>query len=273
MNVEDFKRIGFIDIGEWQLDATGRIALSLASQEAADLTLIPNACYAFTERVDVRYIGKTTQGIRKRFYHYANPRQNQSTNVRCNRNIREAIAEGKVISVLGFVPTTDLRVGEFRLNLAAGLEDDLIARFAPPWNGRERGRVVTETAEIESDDLGIPSGPHVSDPALLEAVFTVTLTDWYQRNGVFNVTTAASVHLGAHGDPVTISFGDRSPPVATFINRVSNPNGAVRIRCVEMREWFAAKCIPGDRLSCTIPMQDQIVINGPDRKKMSSLDL
>lgn len=123
MNVEDLKRIGFVEVGEWSLDTDGRITLCLVSGGAADLTLVPNACYAFTERTNVRYIGKTTQGIRKRFYYYANPRANQSTNVRCNRNIREAIAEGRVIGVLAFVPSTDLRIGEFRLNLAAGGAD------------------------------------------------------------------------------------------------------------------------------------------------------
>lgn len=265
MDVEDLKRIGFAEIGEWRLDRDGRIALCLASEGAADLTLVPNACYAFTEGAHVRYIGKTTQGIRKRFYYYANPRANQSTNVRCNHNIREAITEGRVIGVLAFVPSTDLRIGEFRLNLAAGLEDDLIARFAPPWNGRDRGRVVTETAEIESEDLGTDGGTQAGDPTPPEAAFTVKLTEWYQRNGVFNVTTAASVHLGAHGDPVTIAFADGSPSISTFINRVSNPNGAVRIRCVEMRDWFIANCEPDDRLSCMIPSQDRIVMSRSSR--------
>ncbi|SNR67987.1 GIY-YIG nuclease family protein [Paracoccus sediminis] len=261
MDVEDLKRIGFVEIGEWRLDTEDRIALCLASEIGAKLTLVPNACYAFTEKTEVLYIGKTTQGIRKRFYYYANPRSNQSTNVRCNRNILEAIAADKVIGVLGFVPTTDLRIGEFRLNLAAGLEDDLIARFSPSWNGRDRGRVVTETAEIESEDFGTAGETQESDPAPAEAVFTVTLTDWYRKNGVINVPTVASVHLGAHGDPVTIDFEDGSPSVGAFINRVSNPNGSARIRCVGLRDWFVANCEPDDQLSCVIRAQKRIVVS------------
>ena len=45
----------------------------------------------------------------------------------------------EVLRILVFNPISNLRYGDFDINLAAGLEDSLIAEFSPPWNGRERG--------------------------------------------------------------------------------------------------------------------------------------
>jgi hypothetical protein len=49
-----------------------------------------------------------------------------------------------------FAPISDLRYGQFQIDLAAGLEESLIIAVAPPWNGREGKRLLTEEAKARS---------------------------------------------------------------------------------------------------------------------------
>jgi len=60
-----------------------------------------------------------------------------------------AIAENNDIRIFVFVPITHLRYSYFEINLAAGLEDELICQFDPPWNGKYKGQPISESAERE----------------------------------------------------------------------------------------------------------------------------
>ena len=82
------------------------------------------------------YIGKTTQQLRKRLYGYQNPRVTQTTNVRGNKAIAEALVSESLIEVFVLPDNGLLRFGGFHLNLAAGLEDSLINDLRPRWNKR-----------------------------------------------------------------------------------------------------------------------------------------
>ena len=67
--------------------------------------------------------------------------QGATTNKGNHQRIRELCECGKKLEIWSWADAwaedKDARhYGEFRVNLAAGLEDDLIEQIKPPWNGK-----------------------------------------------------------------------------------------------------------------------------------------
>jgi hypothetical protein len=96
--------------------------------------------YAFVLGDDVMYVGKSIRRLRTRLHGYCNPNSTQITNVRNNRSILEARAAGIEVAVYALPDNGLLNYGEFHVNLAAGLEDSIIKRLKPPWNGVRTAR-------------------------------------------------------------------------------------------------------------------------------------
>lgn len=202
------------------------------------------------------YIGKTARSIRKRFVGYCRPGVSQVTNRRCHLKIKLAIDAGKEIRVLVFAPIPDLRYSDFEINLAAGLEDSLIRKFDPPWNGGDRGKTISESAEREEAELGSAASLAQSDGASVApsqtsqplTTFIITLGATYFSKGILNPGIRASEYLGAGGDPIRILFSDGSEPVVSMINRTANSNGSVRVLGCnqDIARWFQQHFRDGD---------------------------
>jgi hypothetical protein len=255
---ETLLTLGFRDIGRWVLARRAGCldyGLDGACAQADKLLLeARNSLYAFVLADDVKYIGKTARTIRERFVGYKTPTQRQRTNWRNNRNIHEALAGGAAIRILVFNPISFLRYGDFEINLAAGLEDALIEAFDPPWNGRDRGRAITEEAEREEvDEVQVsnapiagaapaPPAPSSGPPPPGVASFTIDLKETYYTQGLINPGVEASAHLGGDGDPIEVVFDDGTEPVLSRIDRRANPSGSVRIvgRNRAIARWFQA---------------------------------
>jgi hypothetical protein len=195
---EVLMNIGFVDIATWEADGDLIVyRLDGGDSDAKQVMLDePNALYAFVCGEEVLYVGKTARSIGKRFIGYRRPGKTQQTNLRCQRNIKAALAEGAEIRILVFTPISHLRYADFEINLAAGLKDPLIRAFDPPWNGSKRGQPITEEAEREQAqeaDTEQRDAVHPDDiqhkamatpPAL--ATFTVTLGATYYEKGFLN---------------------------------------------------------------------------------------
>ena len=123
--------IGFRVCGQWQLQEDGKPKISLAA-----LARETNVLYAFVCDGDVVYIGKTTKSLRARLYGYQNPGPTQTTNKRGNVTIREALEAKKLVEVVALADHGLLKYGGFHMNLAAGLEDDMLKQLKPAWNKR-----------------------------------------------------------------------------------------------------------------------------------------
>lgn len=121
--------IGFVEVGRWTLTADG------IGCELTELADFPNSLYAFTVDNELKYIGKTIQTLRGRMSGYRNPGPTQTTNIRNNQSIREALSQSKRVEIYIFRDTGLMKFGGFHLNMAAGLEDSLVRDLAPPWNG------------------------------------------------------------------------------------------------------------------------------------------
>lgn len=120
--------MGFREVGKWYLIAGG-VAYTLTAEEKSR-----NILYVFESEGRILYIGKTTQPLKVRMYGYQNPGPTQSTNQENNTNLKKILADGNVVSILALPDHDLLYYGGFHLNLAAGLEDDLVFKLKPKWN-------------------------------------------------------------------------------------------------------------------------------------------
>lgn len=93
-----------------------------------------NIMYAFISDGEVLYVGKTTQTLQKRLYGYQNPGPSQKTNTRVNPLLKELLGQNKSVNIYAFPDDGLWYIGNFHLNLAAGLEDGIISILKPKWN-------------------------------------------------------------------------------------------------------------------------------------------
>lgn len=92
-SLERLKRVGFARAGIWKLSGKG-LACELSDHASAC-----NVLYAFVLDAKVVYLGKTVQTLRKRMSGYRTPGPTQSTNIKNNGKIREALASGKEVEI------------------------------------------------------------------------------------------------------------------------------------------------------------------------------
>src|SRR4030065_607502 len=90
---KQLENMGFRKFGEWKI-ATDKLQCVLTSDATAK-----NVLYAFISEGVVLYVGKTVRSLKQRMYNYQNPGPTQSTSIRCNKLIYDAVASGKSIDV------------------------------------------------------------------------------------------------------------------------------------------------------------------------------
>jgi hypothetical protein len=223
-------QIGFRDIGRWTLDGHDlRLQLDTLPSHR-------RALYAFAAESAVLYVGKTAGSLPTRLQAYVAPHQTQRTNVRNRAALLDLLRAGAKIRILGWIDPGLHRIGSFDLNLAAGLEDSIIAVLSPPWNGARTAEIsaaapgASTLAPIASTlTTVVPANPATAvkvpiSPAASAASstslrapfsteansFTVRLGKTYYERGFFNVPVAFSQLFGSHGATVELYGGDFS---------------------------------------------------------------
>lgn len=210
--------IGFVQAGNWSL-VDGSLQLNLIIHGEQQ-----NVLYSFLEDGEIRYVGKTTKTLRRRMYGYWRPSSTQSTNSRINAKITASIKAGRDIEILVLPDSGLMHYGQFHLNLAAALEDSIIAKIKPSWNGGEKRKV---------------SKPNPPQPVLGQFQFQLQPT--YFDRGFFNVPVSGAHYLGQDGQTIDVFCGTSSRPIKALINRRANGNGTPRVLGgVELRQWFQA---------------------------------
>lgn len=126
--VERLQTLGFRRVGAWRFDG-GVLDFDLTEHAEAR-----NVLYAFISSGSVLYIGKTVKSLCDRIKGYRRPGPTQETNKRGNERLRELLAAKAEVEIFALPDNGLLRYGGFHVNLAAGLEDDLIATLKPVWN-------------------------------------------------------------------------------------------------------------------------------------------
>jgi hypothetical protein len=119
--IQRLTAMGFCKAADWCLERSG---LECRFVEHAGAQ---NILYAFVSQGAVLYVGKTVRTLKQRMYGYRRP-------VKGNRLIREVLATGSAVEVHALPDHGLLYYGGFHVNLAAGLEDSLVAALKPAWN-------------------------------------------------------------------------------------------------------------------------------------------
>ncbi len=126
--LERLENMGFRQVGEWSIE------LSKIKFTFIDASSAKNVLYAFISHNTVMYIGKTVQTLKQRMGGYKTPAPTQSTNIKGNKLISEILLLNHPVAIYALPDNGLLFYGGFHVNLAAGLEDNLIKALNPPWN-------------------------------------------------------------------------------------------------------------------------------------------
>lgn len=214
--------IGFEKVGKWTL-VGDQLELELAGLAKAKRVL-----YAFLSQDEIKYIGKTSGALRRRLYGYKSPGPTQSTNIKNNVNIRKVLADGGSVDIWALADHGHLHYGEFQVSLAAGLEDDLIVKIQPQWNGTGNSLRKASPRQSGGSDLQGNDGQ-----------FDFVLRKTYHDQGFFNVGVDFESLFANDGTPIEIRLGTNQFLVDGYINRTANSNGTPRIMGgVHLRNWF-----------------------------------
>lgn len=221
--------IGFQVAGHWTL-AGETLACELIRHATQS-----NILYAFVCDGRVMYVGKSTKSLRQRMYGYRNPGSTQATNLKNHHHLKRLLAAGSSIDILALPDNGLMHYGTFHLNLAAALEDSIIATLKPEWNGRARPAASDDEGDLVVD----PIGPVVPPTDSFEFILHRT----YFNTGFFNVPAEHSNSFGEDGAEIEIFCGTASRPTLGTINRRSNVNRTPRLfGGIDVRDWFQANC-------------------------------
>lgn len=223
--------IGFEPAGHWLLEGD-KLKFELTRH-----AMQKNILYAFVCDGEVKYVGKTVRALAARMAGYKNPGPTQSTNINNNRRIRELLAGDVAIEIYALPDSGLLHYGQFHLNLAAGLEDDIIKVLNPEWNGgASEGSLKPQIGNVEGEVAPLPEA---NSSLSFVNEFSFTLQPTYYRTGFFNVGVDVEKYLGADGEKIELFLGNSSEPVLGTINRRANKNGTPRIMGgTDLRDWF-----------------------------------
>jgi hypothetical protein len=127
--LEKLKALGFKKAGVWVLN-DGNLGLIINKHSEKK-----NILYSFVVDGKIKYIGKTVRTFKKRMSEYHTPGKTQRTNIAKNYLIFNSLKDGKSVEIFLWYDNNPQKYKDIiKINLAAGLEDNLIAEFNCNWN-------------------------------------------------------------------------------------------------------------------------------------------
>ena len=147
----------------------------------------------------------------------------------------QVLAAGAAVEILVLPDNGLLHYGQFHVNLAAGLEDDIIGVLNPEWNGGAPEEISKSSTEEAA------AVPNSARGTFSSGTFSFVLQPTYYRTGFFNVGVSSQKFFGADGETIELFLGSSQHPILGTINRCANPNGTPRIMGgAGLRDWFNA---------------------------------
>lgn len=126
--MEKLLKLGFKKVGEWNFEK-GALTHTIISNLNESGIL-----YSFVASDKPMYIGKTIKTLSNRMNQYAKPNISQRTNSKVNAKISEYLKSGIPVSIYILVDEANIIYKDYKVSLAAGLEDNLISELKPDWN-------------------------------------------------------------------------------------------------------------------------------------------
>lgn len=250
--------IGFQKVGCWKLKEE-QVDFELWSHENTN-----NVLYAFVCDGKVMYVGKTTQTLKRRMYSYFRPGKTQSTNIKNRKNILALLEIGKDVDIFALPDSGLHNYGGFHVNLAAGLEDSLIASLNPSWNGVQRkindlsGHSKEEssstTRPVVYEEFPIAQKkPAETNSTDVNLKFQFQLHKTYYNQGFFNVPVAFMDAFGNDHERIEISCGKHATLIDGHINRSVNKTNSPRIMGgSQLAHWFKNSKNLDDQIEVTV---------------------
>ena len=136
-NMDLLKQLGFKEAGEWFINDDGKLAVKFSSTKLRASTKV---IYAFVQDGEVFYIGVSDNRLDTRMSGYRYPGKTQKTNIRVHQHLKELIEKtGKPVKIYALASNAiDLKYEGVPVNVAAGLEGELIQRLRPKWNDQKK---------------------------------------------------------------------------------------------------------------------------------------
>jgi hypothetical protein len=214
--------MGFINVGHWT------VTNNILKYHFTSHQMTKNVLYSFISNGVIKYIGKTTMELTKRMYGYQNPGPSQTTNIRVNEKIKGLLQTDHPVDIFILVDNGLLKYGDFRINLAAGLEDTLIYQISPNWNFSGKNKIEVDK-ESDSENLIVIKN-NMETINQVTQTFEVKLGKAYYNQGFFNVSQKYTENFDADKEIIEIQLGDNSKNIVQgYINRTANTNGTPRI--------------------------------------------
>ena len=126
--LEILRDIGFEFVGDWKIENR------LLSFNLSQYSSLSNVLYAFVANSQVMYIGKTDRTIQERLNGVKRPGPTQRTNIKNNKNIFSMLSKGIRVEIFVFAEKPDLKYRSIPIDVASGIEGNLIALIEPEWN-------------------------------------------------------------------------------------------------------------------------------------------
>lgn len=185
--MERLLELGFVEQGEWLLNNDSLDYNIMQSLENRSLL------YCFVVNNVPKYIGVTRKGLNNRLYQYKNPSVSQSTNTRINNYIQNTLNESRVI-IYTLVDEGQLNYYGFSINIAHGLEYNLITQYDPEWNSMGRQSLVNNINIIQPEE---------------EINFGIRLVATYQLQGFINIPSTFEEYFGGENVSINVSFNNQ----------------------------------------------------------------
>ncbi|OQY74275.1 MAG: hypothetical protein B6D44_04800 [Ignavibacteriales bacterium UTCHB2] len=244
--------IGFVESGEWEISKR-KIKRNLYRN-----LLSRNILYSFVVGNEIKYIGKTINTFLTRMYGYESPGKSQETNKRIRKNIKEELRRNKKVKIFVLAPESLLKYGDFSVNLAAGLEDSLIAKIKPNWNFQGKTRLIIDKKDEEIKVKNL----RINTTVKKENIIKLNLSKSYYSKGFFNIKKEHSDYFGADKNRIEIYLGRKKQKcVKGYIDRTSNSNNSPRIHGgKELKEWLQNNFDQGSEIKIGIISKYSIII-------------
>ena len=243
--------IGFQPVGHWVL-SNGEIAPDLRQMPSRR-----NVLYAFVCEGDIQYIGRATQQLSATLLAYQRPNPAQSAKLRNSANIRESLLQGRKVDILVLEDNDLLHYGGFRINLAAGLEEDMVAKLQPLWNLQRSPKPRPEEAGKAVETEAVQEAPRHTVPNNMPLI----LQETYWNRGFFNVPVQFAPLFGGDLEKIHILVPHRQLPIIGYISRSANANGTPRVMGGrELQKWFRRECILMGKINVEILSPTSIVL-------------
>lgn len=216
--------LGFIKVGQWTVQEN-HIQFHLDLHQKTR-----NVLYSFVSNGTIMYIGKTTTSLTKRMYGYQNPGTSQRTNIRVKKEMETFLTNNPPIDIFVLVDNRLLKHGDYRINLAAGLEDTLLLDINPDWNYAGKNK-PKKHKENQKERLYKIINPMTLKSSSTDT-FEITLGQAYYNQGFFNIGVKHSDKIGSANEEIIVQLGANPKDIIRgYINRTANTNKTPRIMC------------------------------------------